>query len=217
MNYIPSKEADFVEWSENLVAMSELHRAELNLPAAKITELKTLHIQVRALHEKCRTAEYTKVDMQEKNDKKAQLIHLEEVFTRNNLQNNDAMTDELRRAFRIPIHDNTRTPAPRPQDVPEIDIETPLPRIARIKFRAKNALRWGKPGHVHGIECLWGIMDAPPARVKDFPHSAFATRTPLELAFEEDQRGQKVYFAVRWENGTVEKGPDSDIFSVIIP
>jgi hypothetical protein len=53
--------------------------------------------------------------------------------------------------------------------------------------------------------------------VKDLIHWEFATRNPLALAFEEDQRGKRFYFAVRWETGTVKKGDWNDIYSAIIP
>jgi hypothetical protein len=43
--------------------------------------------------------------METKHEKTALLRHLEEVFVRNNLQNNDKMTDAGRTELRIPIHD----------------------------------------------------------------------------------------------------------------
>ncbi|MDR2795292.1 MAG: hypothetical protein LBB47_01105, partial [Spirochaetaceae bacterium] len=66
-------------------------------------------------------------------------------------------------------------------------------------------------------ECLWVIADTPPAVVGDLLHSAFATRNPLALVFDENQRGKKVYFTVRWETGAVLKGDWSAIFSAVIP
>jgi hypothetical protein len=61
------------------------------------------------------------------------------------------------------------------------------------------------------------IADTPPVHVKELTHSEFATKNPLDLSFDEDQRGKRVYFAARWESGTVKKGPESDIFSAVIP
>jgi hypothetical protein len=78
------------------------------------------------------------------------LIKREEVFVRNNLQNNDRMTDSGRAALRIPIHDSKPTPVPVPATIPEVEISTPLPRVVRIKFRDENSKRWGKPARVHG-------------------------------------------------------------------
>jgi hypothetical protein len=217
MNYIPEKEAEFIEWSGNLIDVSKTHKIEWGLPEDKLTVLESLHIEVKGLHEKCQTAFYTPLDMQAKNEKKALLKKTEKDFVRFHLQNNDKMTDNGRRELRIPIYSKTHTPRPAPDSIPEIEIETPHPRILRIKFRRKNAPHWGKPEFVHGLECLWVIADAPPARINNLLHSAFATRSPVELTFDENERGKRVYFAVRWESGTVKKGPESDIFSAIIP
>jgi hypothetical protein len=217
MKLIPTTENYYVEWSGNLIAVSILHKTELGLSEGKLTELQTLHNEVKALHELCQTAAHTKLDMQAKNEKKKQLIHLEEVFIRNNLQNNDAMTDNLREALGISIHDTKPTPVPAPEGIPEIEIATPYPRTVQIKFRDEHAARWGKPEHVHGLECVWELMEEPPVKVGDLLHSDFATKNPLELVFEEDQRGKKVFFAARWETGAMKKGKWSDIFSAIIP
>jgi hypothetical protein len=116
---VPTREKDFMEWSENLIAVSIAHKSEWKLPEDKLTELQALHNEVKALYELCQTASYTRLDMQEKNEKKERLIHLEEVFVRHNLQNNDAMTNNGRKALGIPIHDDTRTPVPAPDGIPE--------------------------------------------------------------------------------------------------
>ncbi|MDR1126587.1 MAG: hypothetical protein LBL06_00505 [Treponema sp.] len=217
MNPIPAREKDFVDWSYNLIAVSIVHKTEWKLSEDKLTELQTLHTAVKALHELCQTTSYTKLDMQVKNEKKKQLIYLEKVFVRNNLQNNDAMTDNGRTALRIPIHNNKHTPVPAPDCIPEIEIETPHLRTVRIRFRDQHAARWGKPARVHGLECVWALMETPPVKVSDLLHSEFSTRSPLELVFEEDERGKKVFFAARWETGAMKKGKWSDIFSAIIP
>jgi hypothetical protein len=217
MNPIPSKEKNYVDWSDNLIAVATIHKTAWKLPEDKLAELQTLHNEVKALHELCQTASYMKLDMQAKNEKKKLLIHLEEVFIRNNLQNNDAMTDTGRKELGIPIHDTKPTPVPAPEGIPEIEIATPYPRTVQIKFRDEHAARWGKPEHVHGLECVWEIAETPPVKVGDLLHSEFATKNPLELVFEEDERGNKVYFAARWETGAMKKGKWSDIFSAIIP
>jgi hypothetical protein len=67
------------------------------------------------------------------------------------------------------------------------------------------------------MELVWVIADTAPTRMAELIHSAFATKSPLELTFDEDQRGKRLYYAVRWETGTVKKGKFSAIYSVIIP
>jgi hypothetical protein len=215
--YIPAKEADFVDWSGNLLAVARTRKTEWKLDDAQLTELDGLYAQVKALHEKCRTAEYTKLDMQAKNETKDLLKKRLEVFVRNNLQNNDAMTNNGREALRIPIHDRKPTPRPAPDTVPETETETPLPRVVRIKFKAENAARRGKPEGVHGLECRWITAESQPALIEELLHSEFATRSPLELTFDEDRRGARLYFAARWEGNNGKKGPWSQIMSAVIP
>jgi hypothetical protein len=197
--------------------VSKAHTGDWKLPEAQLTEIETLHGEFKALHEKCQTASCTKLDIQAKNEKKAALKKAEEIFVRNNLQNNDAMTDNGREALRIPIHDRIPTPQSASPTIPELDAATPLPRAIHIKFRSKNAARWGKPAKVHGLECRWVIADTPPAKIEELVHSESATRSPLELVFDEDKRGKRVYFAARWENGAAKKGPWSDIFNAVVP
>jgi hypothetical protein len=59
MSYFPLKEADFVEWSGNPIAVSKENITEWALPADQVTGLETLHNESKALHEKCQTASYT--------------------------------------------------------------------------------------------------------------------------------------------------------------
>jgi hypothetical protein len=81
MDYVPTKEADFSEWGENLIHVSTAHKTEWNLPQDKLTELTTLHGEVEAaLYDLCQTAAYTKTDIRMKKEKKKRLRHLEWVF-----------------------------------------------------------------------------------------------------------------------------------------
>jgi hypothetical protein len=127
------------------------------------------------------------------------------------------VTDEDRKAMGIPNHDPKPTPVPRPDDIPEVEVLTPKPRMLRFRFRRANMKRWGKPEGVHGMELVWVIADAPPTIIAELIHSAFATKSPLDLTFDENVRGKRVYFAVRWETDAVKKGDFSEIYSVVIP
>ncbi|MDR0706734.1 MAG: hypothetical protein LBF60_02475 [Treponema sp.] len=45
-----NKEADFIEWSENLIDMSSANAAGWKLPQDKLNEIKTLHGEAKRLH-----------------------------------------------------------------------------------------------------------------------------------------------------------------------
>jgi hypothetical protein len=125
--------------------------------------------------------------------------------------------DEDRTAMGIPNKDTHPTPVPKPTDIPELKVQMPKPRVLRFRFRHFNMKRWGKPAEVHGMELMWLISDTLPAKLAELVHSEFAIKSPLELSFEEDQRGRRLYYTVRWETGTVKKGDWSEIYSAIIP
>ena len=217
MAVFPSKEGEFVEWCGNLITVSKQNATEWGLVPERITELETELNAHKVLYEKCHTSSYTKLDVQAKIQTRKTLTKHVEVFIRNNLQNNDRMTDQGRVALQIPIHDTTPTPQPTPDTIPEVEVLMPAPRTLHIRFRAENAKRWGKPPHVHGLECLWNILDKAPTGIEDLLHSLFATRSPLEMTFDESQRGKRIWFTVRWENGIGRKGKWSEIFSAVIP
>jgi hypothetical protein len=89
--------------------------------------------------------------------------------------------------------------------------------VVEIHFRDADSDRKAKPAGVHGVEVAWAVLDATPENWEELTHSSFDTHTPLVLSFERDQRGKTLYFALRWENTTGEKGHWSDIQSAIIP
>jgi hypothetical protein len=91
------------------------------------------------------------------------------------------------------------------------------PAVIDIHFRDKDSRRKGKPYGMHGVEIAWAILDAPPVNWEELIHSSFYTHSPLRKTFENDQRGKTIYFALRWENTTGEKGPWNEIQNAIIP
>jgi hypothetical protein len=159
---------------------------------------------------------HTNVDTEAKNDAKKAAKAVIRPFVNQYLRF-PPVTDEDRTAMGIPNHDTKPTPVPRPGDIPEVEALTPKPRVLHFRFRRANMKRWGKPEDVHGMELVWVISDTPPEHIRELVHSSFATKSPLELSFDEDQRGKRLYYATRWETGTVKKGDFSEIFSAIVP
>ncbi|MDR1506839.1 MAG: hypothetical protein LBI67_07015 [Treponema sp.] len=159
---------------------------------------------------------HTPVDTEAKNDAKKAAKAVIRPFVNQYLRF-PPVTDEDRTALGIPNHDTMPTPVPKPKDIPEVEAQTPKPRVLSFRFRRDTMKRWGKPDDVHGMELVWVISDTPPEETDDLIHSSFATKSPLVLDFKESERGRKVYYAVRWETGTVKKGDFSDILQVFVP
>ncbi|MDR2361331.1 MAG: hypothetical protein LBD91_01215 [Prevotellaceae bacterium] len=55
----------------------------------------------------------------------------------------------------------------------------------------------------------------PPTDWEELLHSSFATRSPMRMTFSGHDRGKRLFLAARWENNRGEKGPCTEIFTVI--
>ncbi|MDR0582252.1 MAG: hypothetical protein LBG31_04730 [Prevotellaceae bacterium] len=89
--------------------------------------------------------------------------------------------------------------------------------IIEVHFHEQGAEKKSKPFGVQGAEMIWAVLHEPPASHEELTHSSFDTHTPFRLTFPDEQRGKTLYFALRWENTTGEKGPWNAIQSAVIP
>ena len=130
-------------------------------------------------------------------------------FAHTGIRHNKQMRDEDRLRYGIRPADTTATPAAEPDSFPEAEGDTSIPRQVTIHFRDSATKKRGKPHGVHGAEIRWAAQ-TPVA----FGHD---TASPFTLKFDEDGRGKRVYFCLRWESNINLKGPFGEIGSSIIP
>jgi hypothetical protein len=164
------------------------------------------------------SAERTQMDTKALSDAEAVFKPLYRQFYNGFLRENPLVTDVDLVAMAFPPRGSGgRKPAPDPVTTPIGEVKTPSPGVVEVHFRDAGSESRRKPAGVHGAEIRWMISDQPPARWDELIHSEFDTNSPLSLAFEKDQRGKTVYFALRWENTRGVKGPWSEMQSAIIP
>jgi hypothetical protein len=217
LDYIPTTLAEFGLFFDDLAAAIAANKTRWGIPDDEATDLQTAHLTFKTLFATAKDpATRTSVAIAQRNDAKTALTAKARQMIEFRIRRNPAVTTADLIAIHLKPY-NPPSPLPTPMTIPEIEVETPHPRVLHIKFRENNARRSGKPAGVHGLECLWVIAETPPIHIKDLLHSAFTTRNPLELSFDEDERGKRVYFTVRWESGTGKKGLWSEIFSAMIP
>jgi hypothetical protein len=114
-------------------------------------------------------------------------------------------------------HEGGGTPSKPPTEFVEPSIILTGPAIITIEYRVKGEENRGKPKNCHGMELRWAILDQMPVDWTALTNSVFDTASPMQLTFEGEQRSKTLFFACRWENNIGQKGPWSEIFSVIIP
>jgi len=217
MGYMPTKESVFLTWSENFIAVVNLHRAEWNIAQEKVTELQTLHQAFAVLYEKCTTAEARRLDFQGKSEAKAALQRKERRLAMQ-LQEMDGMTDDWRTELGITLRERRPVPKPAPDTEPELKVRLLPPGVVEFLFRAGNAARWGKKApNAKSLEVCWAFLTQPPASHSELSRSAFATSGAVRLEFDLPDRGKTLYYMARWLGAGSKHGPWTEIASVIVP
>jgi hypothetical protein len=140
-----------------------------------------------------------------------------EDFANTSIRYNKKMKEEDKQDYGIHTPDHVPSPVTAPTSFPEADTDTSVIRQVIIHFWDSLTKKRGKPHGVHGAEIRWAILDHVPLSVKELINSDFDTASPFTLVFDESDRGKRLYFCLRWETSTNLKGPDGEIYSVIIP
>jgi hypothetical protein len=220
-HFIPTKEAEFDVWFGNLVQYVD-EKCGGNFPVW--THIPSDHRQLlndawtawHAAYEKT-LKPHTSVDREEKNRLHDAAIPVIQNFVNEFLRYSSYVTDEdmanmgmRRRRKGHPVEVPTTTP--------ELITDTSVLRHVKVYYRDLGSSHRGKPKNVHGLELRWAILDHPPKSINELTNSAFDTSPPLDLVFDESDRGKHLYMAGRWEiEREGEKGPFSAIVDVIIP
>ena len=135
------------------------------------------------------------------------------------LKNNPLVSNADLTSMGFPERGGDRRRTSKPKTSPACSVHLPGPGLVEFRYRngsLTNPSR-AKPYGVHGAEIAWAILDARAVDWSQLTHSIFSTASPVRLSFSGEQRGQSLYFAMRWENTRGEKGPWNEIQGVLIP
>jgi hypothetical protein len=217
-DFIPTKDGDFGDWADNYCIYLDANRERFGIPPDPV--ILVLGAKSR-WDNKYRVAETpasrTRAAVREKNEARSSLEKEIRGFTKEYLTYNHNVTDADRENMRLPIYKTSRTPGSKPLSTLDFWIDTAVIRRLSVHFRDGGSTSNAKPAGVHGAEIRWVILDHPPGSINELLHSAFDTRTPFTLDFDENERGKAVYFCLRWESNRGDKGPWSEIVMAIIP
>jgi hypothetical protein len=216
-DFFPQKDALFFEWAKALIVYVQAHLAAFNIQDAVFQPLLALWNAFSAAYAKVLDPNRGPVDIAEKNRMRKTFEKALRSFIKAFLEYSPFVSDFDRNEMRLPIHDATPTPVPRPATFPEYDADTSVPSRISLRIWDGTSKRKAKPAGVHGAEIRWEMRDAPPSKAEDLVNSDFATRTSHTFEFTGDKQGERVYFCLRWENPKGEKGPWGAITSAVIP
>ena len=218
-NYIPDKDSEFDDFFKNLRQCVIDYTADgtwTHIPADAVTGFSASYVRWHTAYEKT-LGPHTSADTAEKNRiRKVEEKYLEDFV--NQYLRNPPVTDFQRDEIGVPNKNTHHTTVPAPLTSPELTPDTGTRRRVIVHYRDEGSEKRGKPDHVHGLELRWAVLDHPPAHNKELVNSAFDTRSPLTLEFDEADRGKRVYMMGLWEierEGI--KGPPGAIVEAVIP
>jgi hypothetical protein len=133
------------------------------------------------------------------------------------LEYNVLITDNELAEMNIRRKSHKRTPAPKPNSEPGCIAKGKENRVISFDVFDRVTGKRAKPEGVHGAEFRWAKLIAPPKNVDELVNSEFYTKSPFTKEFKESERGEIIYFCLRWENTRGEKGPWGNILSANIP
>jgi hypothetical protein len=219
LDYIPRKDLEFLVWMTALLLNLLPLLERLGIPPALYELLQAQCNAFKAALDVIENPDKkTNVAIRAKNTARKELEKTVRQAVKQYMAPNPTLTDAEREKLGLPVYKTTRTPAPVATTFPDFDIDTSMIRRVSIHFYDQGKKKTkAKPEGQHGAEIRYAILDEPPTKVANLNNSNFDTHTPFTFEFEEDERGKKLYLALRWENTRGEKGPWSRIEEAIIP
>jgi hypothetical protein len=216
--YIPRGDSVFLGWANRFMTnlFPSIERFEFPLETYSMLEgLLDCYTSTLAIATNQMTR--TVGTVADKNDARKKLESEIRLAVKRFLIANPHVSNKDREDIGLPVYKTTHTPIPVPTTLVKTKVSWPTPGVVEIAFRDSEAEGRAKPYGVHGAELVYGILPAPPKQWNELTHSVIDTRSPIRLSFENDQRCQTIYFAIRWEGSRGDKGPWSDIQSTTIP
>jgi hypothetical protein len=136
--------------------------------------------------------------------------------------------NEDRSAMHIPNRDTVPTDVPPPIAQPEADLVFPGIHLVELaKIRAAKGVEPPDPRSDYGVRIYYGLngpasekyrfrLTAEPKTGADLPYSVFTRRKKKRFDFD-GERGNTVYFCLRYENSKGQAGPYGPVLSAVVP
>lgn len=220
-DYIPSNDAQFDNWQKNLLLKlgEQGQLAALDIPQEAYDELLPLQTAWDSKYAVAKNPDdRTHAQVLAKKEARTVFETALRGFNKAYLTYNPKMTNDYREVLGLPVHKSGRTPARVATEAPDMDVDTSvIGRVTVLFFEKGSGHKKAKPEGQLGVEIAWAVSDEPVVRWEDLTRSDVDTNSPYTMQFENDQRGKTVYFALRWVNTGIKKGPWSEIRNTVIP
>lgn len=220
-DYLPSREADLLQWSVNFNARINASPMNYGLSVAQAAAYTTLHDAFAAAYTAANEPiTRTAATIATKNSAKEALIRgaggIRELA--GIVQAFPGTTDTERIELGLTVRDTEPTPVPPPATAPTLSVISTLARVVKVRLRdAENPDRRGKPTGVSGAALFTFVGETPPSDPLQWSFLFNTSRTVFDVQFPSTVAGgSKVWLTAFWFNPRKESGPASAAVSTRI-
>jgi hypothetical protein len=143
---------------------------------------------------------HTAADIREKNRTQELVIKAFRKYANENLVHNPRLTSVD--ILELQLHESKPASPIHPPDYPPIVIvDTSKSRQATIKYYVLPGphQRMGKPKNVKACIVRWVKGRTKPTHISEFVNEAVGTNGPIVIHFDEDERGDTIWFIAVWQ------------------
>lgn len=214
-DYIPSNDAELIEFARNFQAKTADSPTDFNLTAVENSELNTL-IQTFKTDYTENNLQQTaaRASRQKKDDSKKLLVPA--LRKQSQTAQTSNITDEQRTELGLTVRDKTKTSVGAPETFPVARIDTKQQLRHIIKFYDSESESKGKPAGVRGAQIWIKIGGEPTINEDDYRYLATDTESPYMAAHKAEDVGKQAHYILRWENSKGETGAWSSAVSATI-
>lgn len=213
-DYIPSKEADLLTWSNNFSAIITASYASYGLSSGQASAFDTLNdawVAAYALAQNPGTR--TPVTVAAKDTARNTMIATARQYGQI-ARKYPGITDELLADAGLTVPDSVPSPIPAPTTKPVLSLVegNSLQDVLRYRDSVLSNPRSRPPGAV-GMELYCKVGSTPPASIADCTYKGLKTRMPATVDFAPADAGDTAYYIGRWITARGLTGPSSDVFA----
>jgi hypothetical protein len=206
-NFLPTREADLVIWSNNFSAKINATPTAYGLTAAQASTYRGLHNTFVAASQTANNpATRSPSNIMAKDTAKAALIANARLLARI-IQTCPTVTDTQRTDLGLTVRSGP-TPVPAPSIAPGLEIVSTTGNTVRIRLHDSPSTRRGKPAGVTGAAVFSFVGAVAPTDSAAWKFEGNTSRTVLDVTFPGTTApGARVWFTAFWFNQKKQSSP----------
>jgi hypothetical protein len=215
--YLPTKEAELLDWLDNFTAKVQANKANWQIPDAEVTEIVTLTADFKVKHAQCAGPDRSRTLVEAKDEAKAALVAKVRGMVKFRFAN-PAIPDVDRVSAGLHAHDKTRTPIGVPASRCLITDLRPLGGF-RVEVHFQDEATPGSRAIPYG--CNGALLNYAfgPEKLADYAlltSDKLMTDNPFVLQLPPEAEGKFLSVCCRWQNNKGELGPVSEILYIAV-